>query len=114
MKRESILCKIGKSVRTTRKANGMSQEQLAEKAHLHSTFIGRLERGEVNLSVLSLEKIANALDSSIYELIDSGAEAGVQRESVKRLLETLRRIVEETRKAMGIAHGMKDIKKLIS
>ena len=49
-----ILKQFGKKVRELRKAQGLSQEELAEKADLHYTYIGGVERGERNLSLKSI------------------------------------------------------------
>jgi transcriptional regulator with XRE-family HTH domain len=53
---------LGKSVRARRTALGLSQEALAERANLHWTYIGGIERGERNVSLLNIVKIARALD----------------------------------------------------
>lgn len=67
-KRVDILKQFGKQVRDLRKAQGLSQEELAEKADLHYTYIGGVERGERNLSLKSIEKIASALRVDIKDL----------------------------------------------
>jgi transcriptional regulator with XRE-family HTH domain len=60
---------IGERVRELREARGItSQEKLGELASdLHRTFIGRVERGETNISIENLEAIAKALDVSLAE-----------------------------------------------
>ena len=60
---------IGERVRELREARGItSQEKLGELASdLHRTFIGRVERGETNISIENLEAIAEALDVSLAE-----------------------------------------------
>lgn len=70
-KRADILKQFGERVRDLRKAQGLSQEELAEKADLHYTYIGGVERGERNLSLKSIERIANALKMDIRELFVS-------------------------------------------
>lgn len=65
---KDVLRQFGERVRAIRKKLGLSQEELAEKANLHYTYIGGVERGERNLSLDSIEKIANALDVEISEL----------------------------------------------
>ncbi len=65
-----ILQKIALNIRNTRKNLDISQEKLAELASLHRTYIGQIERAEKNLTVTSLEKIANALKVSIRDLLD--------------------------------------------
>src|SRR3990172_7288 len=63
-----ILKQFGKQVRDLRKAQGLSQEELAEKADLHYTYVGGVERGERNLSLKSIERIASALYINIIDL----------------------------------------------
>jgi len=58
---------IGERIADSRKKKGWTQEILANKAKLHNTYIGAVERGEVNISVKSLEKIANALNLPVIE-----------------------------------------------
>ena len=53
---------IGSRIRSARKSAGMSQEELAEKAGLHNTYIGQLERGEKNATLESIEKVSRALE----------------------------------------------------
>lgn len=66
--KEKILINFGKKVRGFRKEKGLSQEQLAFKADLHRTYIGMIERAEKNITLVNIEKIANALEVDIKEL----------------------------------------------
>ena len=66
--KEKILIKFGERVRELRIDNGLSQEQLAFKANLHRTYIGMIERAEKNITLLNIEKIANALEVEIIQL----------------------------------------------
>lgn len=64
---------IGKRLRGYRSSVGYSQEKLADKAGLHPTYIGQVERGEKNLTIESLEKITSALDipmASVFEKVE--------------------------------------------
>lgn len=63
-----VLVKFGERVRELRKKRGLSQEELAFKADLHRTYIGMIERAEKNITLVNVEKIANALDVQIYDL----------------------------------------------
>ena len=53
--------KFGDKMRSIRKENGLSQEALADVAGLHRTYIGAIERGEQNISLDNINKIAKAL-----------------------------------------------------
>lgn len=64
---KNILKQFGNRVRELRKAQGLSQEELAEKAGLHFTYVGGIERGERNLSLKSIERIAIALKIDIRD-----------------------------------------------
>jgi transcriptional regulator with XRE-family HTH domain len=48
---------------------GISQEDLADKAGLHRTYIGSVERGERNVSIDNIERLASAVGSTIQELL---------------------------------------------
>ena len=62
-----ILKDFGDRVRDLRKKRSLSQEALAEKAGLHRTYIGMIERAEKNITLINVEKIANALETSIKD-----------------------------------------------
>lgn len=64
-----FLRQIGDRVRERRTALGMTQAELGEKCDLHRTFIGSVERGERNVSVLNLRVIAQALRVGTSELL---------------------------------------------
>jgi len=64
-----IRIRFGKAVRYRRNELEISQEELAERADLHRTYISDLERGRRNISLENIEKLAKALNLSISELI---------------------------------------------
>ena len=68
--KQNILIKFGDRVREIRKEKGLSQEELAHKADLHRTYIGMIERAEKNITLINIEKIANALEVNIKELLE--------------------------------------------
>lgn len=70
----SVLQTIGSNIRYYRKKLGLSQERLAEVAHLHRTYIGSVERGERNVSALNIAKIAKALKVRPHVLLEEGHE----------------------------------------
>ena len=61
---------VGERIRKARLAKGLSQEELAFEADLHRAYIGQIERGEKNIGVQNLQKIATALKIRISKLID--------------------------------------------
>jgi len=64
-----ILVKFGNRVKELRKELGISQEELASRADLHRTYIGMIERAEKNVTLINIEKIANALNVAISKLL---------------------------------------------
>ena len=67
--KSDILKLFGENVRKIRREKGLSQEELAFKANLHRTYIGMIERAEKNITLINIEKIANALEVNIKELL---------------------------------------------
>ena len=68
-KKSEISIKFGKKMRKLRMEKQLSQEELADIAHVHRTYIGTIERAEKNITLVNIEKIAKALGVSIHELI---------------------------------------------
>ncbi len=66
----NFLKKIGSQIRALRTESGLSQEELAFKCDLDRTYIGSVERGERNISILNLRKIAKALSININEIVN--------------------------------------------
>jgi transcriptional regulator with XRE-family HTH domain len=60
---------FGEKVRSIRKEQQLSQDELADQCGLHRTYIGAVERGERNITLINAEKIANALQVSLSELV---------------------------------------------
>jgi len=67
---EEITKKVGFRIRKIRTKKGYSQEQLAFESGLHRAYIGQIERGEKNIGVKNLEKIAKALKIKITSLLE--------------------------------------------
>jgi len=61
---------LATNLRQLRQARGWSQEQLAAQCGLHRTYIGAVERGERNIGLDNLERLANALQTSVCALLD--------------------------------------------
>ena len=70
MENEKALLKaFGAKVQQYRNKLGLSQEKFAKKANVHRTYIGTVERGETNLTLLNIYKLAKALEISPKDLI---------------------------------------------
>ncbi len=65
---DAIKKKLGERIRELRKSAGITQEELGEKAELNYKYIGEVERGQVNVSLDSIVKIAEALGVKIGDL----------------------------------------------
>lgn len=59
---------FGEKVRKVRKLKGLTQEELAHESKLHSTYIGQIERGIRNPSLINIHKLVKALNISISEI----------------------------------------------
>jgi len=67
--KKQILIDFGNRVRKERMRLGWSQEELAERAGVHRTYIGMIERAEKNITLTNIEKIAKALKVGLCELL---------------------------------------------
>ena len=61
---------FGLHFRTLRQGKKLSQEALAEKAGMHRTYIGMIERGERNPALLNLKRLADALEIPLTDLVN--------------------------------------------
>ena len=60
---------LASNLRRLRQSQGLSQDQLAHFAGVHRTYVGAVERCEKNISIDSMEKLANALGCSLTDLV---------------------------------------------
>jgi transcriptional regulator with XRE-family HTH domain len=65
---EDICVRVGFNIRQIREQKKLTQEKLAHLAELHRAYMGQIERGEKNIGLKNLEKIAKALKVNIKEL----------------------------------------------
>ena len=65
-----LLKKFGERVQSLRNQAGISQEKLAELAEMHRTYISGIERGERNVSLINIMRLASALGVSISKLME--------------------------------------------
>ena len=69
---KELLQKIGERIRRLRLEAGFSQEKLSFECNLDRTYIGSVERGERNIAVINLNKLAKSLNVSISNLLEIG------------------------------------------
>ncbi|EJL46601.1 helix-turn-helix domain-containing protein [Brevibacillus ruminantium] len=72
--------RLGERIRTLRMDKGLSQEQLGERSGLHTNYVGQIERGEKNLTIESLSKIARSLGIPLEQLFHSVDPLGPETE----------------------------------
>ena len=71
----SITHAFGNRIRKLRLAQGISQETLAYRANLHRTYIGAVERGERNITLVNADRIATALGVTLTECLQGMEDA---------------------------------------
>lgn len=71
-----LLSVLADNVKSHRNAQGLSQEALADRCGLHRTYIGSVERQERNVSLSTLEVLAQALEISVPDLLTPGGMNG--------------------------------------
>lgn len=97
----ALQVEVGYRIRELRKVQGWSQTQLAAKAQgLNYRYIGALERGEVNASFRTIEKIAAALEVRAYQLFlfteaERAKDHAVSEELIQELLTSANEEVKE-------------------
>jgi transcriptional regulator with XRE-family HTH domain len=73
LKKQSTRKILARNLRAKRAELGLSQEELADRASLHRTYVGAIERAERNVSIDNVEKLATAVGATVAELL---ADAG--------------------------------------
>jgi transcriptional regulator with XRE-family HTH domain len=67
--KDQILVKLGRNLRKAREKRGWSQEEFAFRCGVHRTYVGSVERGEYNVTILTLRKFTKALGISLRDAI---------------------------------------------
>lgn len=65
----TLRARLGRAVRRLRKGTGYSQESFADRCGLHRTYMGSIERGETNISLDNIERVAKTLGLTAGELL---------------------------------------------
>ncbi len=83
-----ILVSLGKRIQVIRERAGLTQEQLEEKTTVNTKYISAIERGQKNVTIRTLEKIAKGLDIDLYELLLLSEEIGSEK-AVRKAVDSL-------------------------
>lgn len=87
----AIARELGERLRAYRVQRGWSQEELAERADLHTTYIGQLERGEKNATIESISKVAAALNISLSKLFENISLTSGEKDIPSRCYDIIQR-----------------------
>jgi transcriptional regulator with XRE-family HTH domain len=68
-RQDPLLLSLGGAIKRLRLSKNISQEKLALLAEVDRSYVGRVERGDNNVAILTLARIANALEISVTELV---------------------------------------------
>jgi len=96
----NIAMVVGERIRAYRKRSGLTQEELAERAELHHTYIGQLERGEKNATLETVEKIARALDLPFEVLFEAIVTGNTDNAIAKEAYELITSLPEKEQQAL--------------
>jgi transcriptional regulator with XRE-family HTH domain len=66
---QGVYRRIGANVRAARRAQGWTQDELADKSGLHRAHIGEIERGDTNMTVQTLKILADTLHVTLCDLV---------------------------------------------
>ena len=86
MNKDEVMILVGDNIRKYRLAHRLTQEQLAEKIGISTSFCANLERGKKSMSIMTLRDIADALEISVdYLLYEKSARSHIK--NIEVLLE---------------------------
>ncbi|MEP6548992.1 MAG: helix-turn-helix transcriptional regulator [Gammaproteobacteria bacterium] len=89
-KEADFLKKVGRRVRELREERTLTRRALANQAHVSERYLGQLETGDGNISIILLRRVAEALNVQIPELVETETDQQEQR-SIRRLLQKIPR-----------------------
>jgi transcriptional regulator with XRE-family HTH domain len=84
----NLLISLGKRIQAVREKRRITQEQLEEKTGINAKYISAVERGQINVTLKTLEKIAVGLDVEIYSLFLFSYEVE-SAQNIKKAIDTL-------------------------
>ena len=104
-----IRIRLGAAVKTCRANRRLTQEQLAERSGLSYKFVGEIERGDANPTILTIERVARALAVPLSVLVTEGqqyqpTEYQVSRHELLRVREAVNSIAEITDRLSNLAY----------
>ena len=77
--KDPMLLQLGRYLRSVREEHGWSQEDLAYECGVHRTYVGAVERGEYNVTLLTLRRITDTLGIKLVNAIGSVSERKPKR-----------------------------------
>ncbi len=77
--KDVMLRRLGEFLRSVREKRGWSQEDLGYECGLHRTYIGAIERGEYNITLLSLRKITDTLGITLVDAVRAASVGKAKR-----------------------------------
>jgi transcriptional regulator with XRE-family HTH domain len=102
--------KIGRCIYETRKLRHLTQERLAAEAELSASYLGRVERGEHQVSLLTIVRLAKALDTTVDQLLGGNRRDVLFSEAQKQLADCTnqeqRILIEAIR---GLKHLLREV-----
>lgn len=97
---------LGARIKNKRLEKNLTQEQLAEKVDLSAVYIGQIERGERKMTIQTLVKLANVLETSIEELLSDSTKGNLNAK-LNELLEVAKKLdVSDLDKVINIIKAM--------
>jgi len=107
---------LGNKIRLLRKAQGLSQEKLGEKAGFDYRYIGFIEQARVNPTIKTLEKVANALKLTVPDLFPSNKEIEANKKGVPAKVVEREKILSKIMKDLNKVDNrkLKSIAKIVN
>ncbi|MDR1453279.1 MAG: helix-turn-helix domain-containing protein [Candidatus Margulisbacteria bacterium] len=104
---DDLLTHIGSTIRTLRKKQGLSMEQLADKANIHLTYLAQIEKGQRNLSIKSFWQLAAALSIKPVSLLPENRQINTRDNYLNRIVPVLNKL--EPQKKEIVLHMVKEL-----